>query len=239
VDGYVGEAPLTFNLPPGEHRIFFEKEGFQPQVEKISIAEGEKASLKVSLFAMPFSLFVESSPNGAEIFIDGASRGVTPQTLDVPTGKHELTLSLEGYEPTKENMEGALGQKLSISKTLLAKPSTIQFEILPARAEIHIEGREEVFAANASTELPPGDYTVVIKALGYEEKKIPVSVQKGKAESITSTLQPTQGLLLVKASSDVSVTIAEQLKSKNELQALPPRSSIDSHRGARKSAVSG
>ncbi|MDD1654986.1 MAG: PEGA domain-containing protein [Methanomicrobiales archaeon] len=43
-------------------------------------------------------LAVTSSPSGAEIFLDGVPRGVTPATLEgVPAGPHTVLLQLEGY----------------------------------------------------------------------------------------------------------------------------------------------
>ena len=44
------------------------------------------------------SLAVSSSPSGAEIYLDGISRGTTPATIsDIPIGPHTLELHLQGY----------------------------------------------------------------------------------------------------------------------------------------------
>ncbi|HQP12590.1 MAG TPA: PEGA domain-containing protein [Candidatus Omnitrophota bacterium] len=63
-------------------------------------------------------LKVESTPAGAQIFIDGNFKGKTPSRLEVSAAKHEVRLVLAGYydweaqvEP-KENSEFPLVVKL-------------------------------------------------------------------------------------------------------------------------------
>jgi serine/threonine protein kinase len=43
------------------------------------------------------ALNVESAPEGAQVFIDGALKGVTPLKLDISAGKYEVKLSLPNY----------------------------------------------------------------------------------------------------------------------------------------------
>ena len=43
---------------------------------------------------------VQSEPAGAEVTVNGESRGTTPlELLDLPLGVYELSLRLKGYEP--------------------------------------------------------------------------------------------------------------------------------------------
>lgn len=43
------------------------------------------------------SMKVESQPNGAQVFIDGAFKGTTPLSLSLPVGKHEVRLTHPEY----------------------------------------------------------------------------------------------------------------------------------------------
>ncbi len=43
------------------------------------------------------SLKVESTPDGAQVFVDGMFKGMTPLTLGLPGGKHEIRLTLMNY----------------------------------------------------------------------------------------------------------------------------------------------
>jgi len=49
---------------------------------------------------------IDSSPRGAEIFIDGVSIGVTPSSIDVDCAKViEITLERSGYTPIKKRLK--------------------------------------------------------------------------------------------------------------------------------------
>ena len=39
-------------------------------------------------------LVVNTNPGGVQVFIDGKKRGMTPLTLELPTGDHKLELTL-------------------------------------------------------------------------------------------------------------------------------------------------
>ena len=44
----------------------------------------------------PGTVAIESNPPGADIFVDGASKGVTPLTIELPPGRHDLELRRRG-----------------------------------------------------------------------------------------------------------------------------------------------
>lgn len=43
------------------------------------------------------TLNVQSMPSGAQIFVDGTRKGKAPLKLELPLGKHEVTLRLKNY----------------------------------------------------------------------------------------------------------------------------------------------
>ena len=58
--------------------------------------------LRPTSFAVP----VTTEPPGAEIFLDGASKGLTPATVQVPReGSHQLRLTLDGHQPWNAALE--------------------------------------------------------------------------------------------------------------------------------------
>ncbi|HJV48253.1 MAG TPA: serine/threonine-protein kinase [Geothrix sp.] len=60
----------------------------------------EDREIGVNLEPAPFEVAVATEPPGAEVFLDGASKGRAPQSVEIPGGgAHQLRLLLEGYEP--------------------------------------------------------------------------------------------------------------------------------------------
>jgi hypothetical protein len=60
-----------------------------------SLAQKNTASL--GDMAANTVLIIESSPPGAQIFIDGVFKGKSPLHLDLPLGKHEVRLNLPNH----------------------------------------------------------------------------------------------------------------------------------------------
>jgi len=70
-------------------------------------------------------LEVDSSPQGAKVYIDGTLRGVTPLKLDdVELGEHELRLTLHGYKDVTKNKQMREGYTETFYATLAAKSSS-------------------------------------------------------------------------------------------------------------------
>jgi hypothetical protein len=59
-----------------------------------------------------------SNPTGAEILINGTSRGNTPLRLQVPPGRHVIEIRLAGYRTWTRNMVVDPGSKPSVRATL-------------------------------------------------------------------------------------------------------------------------
>ncbi|HLZ19140.1 MAG TPA: PEGA domain-containing protein, partial [Smithellaceae bacterium] len=65
----------------------------------------QPVSPAVSLKARIAFLNVESTPPGAQIFIDGNFKGKTPSRLEVTAAKHEIRLVLTGYYEWEAQVE--------------------------------------------------------------------------------------------------------------------------------------
>jgi hypothetical protein len=59
-----------------------------------------------------------SNPTGADVFINGTSRGSTPLRLQLPPGRHVIEIRLTGYRTWMRNMVVDPGSKPSVRATL-------------------------------------------------------------------------------------------------------------------------
>jgi len=93
-----------------------------PAASKAQAEEAKKRAEEIK--AMPGKVHVESVPAGAAIQLDGklVANAATPTEIDVPAGKHELLLSIEGHEPTKREIDVAFASKQDVSVELAKKP---------------------------------------------------------------------------------------------------------------------
>jgi serine/threonine protein kinase len=93
-----GTTPITLDtLKAGLYSVRLENPKFPDWETKVTIAKGKttKIAHKFSGFG---TLIVNATPWG-RVFLDGSLIGQTPLTLDkIPTRKHEIKVSKEGYE---------------------------------------------------------------------------------------------------------------------------------------------
>ena len=93
-----GTTPITLDtLKAGLYSVRLENPKFPDWETKVTIAKGKttKIAHKFSGFG---ALIVNATPWGT-VFLDGTLIGQTPLTLDkIPTRKHEIKVSKEGYE---------------------------------------------------------------------------------------------------------------------------------------------
>lgn len=61
---------------------------------------------------------ISSSPDGADIYVDGEFRGNTPSTLKLPAGKHVFRVILSGYQDWSRAMDMSVGSDVKLSATL-------------------------------------------------------------------------------------------------------------------------
>lgn len=106
VDGKkVGVTPYVFEkIKRGNHKVEVKKERYATHVQMVTIQVGEQnddlENLTLEVEDVAYGrLSLYATPDGADIIIDGVFRGKTPQTLELSAGKHEVELSITGYNP--------------------------------------------------------------------------------------------------------------------------------------------
>jgi len=94
----LGRTPLRQVVVKGRADLLhLEKPDYVPLNYRL---KAEDKDLALRLRPAPFKIQVASEPPGAEIFLDGVSKGHAPMALDVPgEGSHQLRLHLVGYQP--------------------------------------------------------------------------------------------------------------------------------------------
>ena len=95
--------------------------GIETKVVKES--EGEKAAASKETSTPPKdtatgAIAVTSTPDGADIFVDGAFIGNAPATLKLSPGKHTIRVALSGYKEWTREITVLAGSELKLTATL-------------------------------------------------------------------------------------------------------------------------
>jgi len=101
---YIGTTNLSdIKIPPGEHRVRVEKDGYEPYSKRVIFKSGRKMSLTVFLdkkTAPKSSLYVDTHPNNAEVkFLNIGQKFY--QGIELKSGRYHVEVSADGYKTKK------------------------------------------------------------------------------------------------------------------------------------------
>ncbi|MGZ3449505.1 MAG: protein kinase domain-containing protein [Polyangiales bacterium] len=134
------------------------------------------------------SLTVKSDPPGAHIWINGEVRAeVTPATIEnLPIGKVDVKVGMEGYASKVEKVELAAGPATTRNFTLQKGVVTVQVGTTPEGATATLDGKK---VSLPTFEATPGEpHTVVITAPGYAPKTQKLSGELGETKKLDGAL---------------------------------------------------
>jgi hypothetical protein len=150
------------------------------------------------------TLAINTNPAGAQVFVDGTPRGVTPLSLPLNPGSHSLELRGDG-EPRTMAISIAPGQQLSHYVDLPKGPATfgqLQIRTEPGGAQVSVDGVPRGKAPVLVEALAPGEHAVVLESdLGTVRQS--VNVEAGVTASLVVPLSagdaPVSGWIAVTA----------------------------------------
>ncbi len=191
LDGaYKGTTPTTlYNVPIGSHTVKLAKSGYSDVSSTVTVSSGKTASVSKTLTAQTGSISVSSNPSGANVYLDGTSKGTTPITLhNVPIGSHTIKLAKSGYNDVSSTVTVGSGQTSSVSKTLTGQTGSISVSSNPSGAKIYLDGTYKGTTPKTLSNVPIGSHTVKLAQTGYSDVSKSVTVTSGKIAQVSKTL---------------------------------------------------
>src|SRR5260370_22074601 len=119
-------------------------------------------------------LSVQSDPPGASILLDGKPPQAPANTFThIPFGPHQLTATLDDYEPIKQDIEVRRGMTPQIHLQLKPTQEIAALSVLsePAGAAILLDGKPPQAPANTFTHVPFGPHQITATLDEYEPVK--------------------------------------------------------------------
>lgn len=188
---------LLEDVPFDTHTIRLSMEGYTDwQTTVVLTEEADSAGIYAGLSQSPGILEVNSTPTGADIWLNGVSTGQVTSHLfsNLPTGQHAITLTLSGYLDWDTTVTLVGGDTATINATLQAEGATgaIQVNSTPTGAWIWLDGDSTGFQTDyLLTDLAPGSYTVLLRLEGYEDYTETVTVTADDTAQVDAALVPT------------------------------------------------
>ncbi len=117
LDGKPVDAFTLVEVTPGPHTVTATADGYRPAEKQVVAADGDSKFFELELVPLSARLTIKTEPN-ARISVDGRPASAT--TLEVPAGKHLVTITRRGREPFARELSVARGQELTVQAELVA-----------------------------------------------------------------------------------------------------------------------
>lgn len=211
-EGQVGKAPFgPVQLEPGPHAVTVESERFLPFTGVVEI-EGLDLLEKFSVQLVPrwADVRIESDPPGAKIFKGDEEVGVTPATIELLEGSHEVTLSKDGFSAWDGTVvaEPNVAQQLPLI-TLDPADARLIVNTIPRGANVTVNGRYRGQSPITLSLAPEVDYDIGLSKAGYGVTRRSLRLESNASESITVDLSARLGTVTVNVSPDDSTVYVD------------------------------
>ncbi len=121
-DKQSGQTPMTLPLKPGKYNVVLRLQGYDAYSGSVQVGDDGQAKVEAALHQKNGRVAwaqVESTPAGAEIWMDGVSTGQrTPARVEISSGIHNIALKLEGFRASRSAVQASEGGTVNVSASL-------------------------------------------------------------------------------------------------------------------------
>ncbi len=150
------------------------------------------------------SIYVQSSPANAMVYIDGTYYGRTPQSITgLSTGSHSVLVQKSGYEDwsTTTSVSGGGTTTVYATLTSVEKYGSISVRSTPSGASVYLDGNYQGTTPMTISGVVKGGHMVELEKSGYYEWSGQVTVYAGQTTSVSQILNqipnPSTGTISV------------------------------------------
>ena len=182
-----GTRSWSGDLESGSYKIECKMENHEPTAVKKEITSQMNGDVIHLNAPRPIygSLIVESTPDMAELFIDGKSYGETPKLIpEILIGQHDLRLSKKGYGDYTTQITIKKGERSQVDATL-SNGKEIRFTCNVNNALLEIDG-QQVGSASGTYMLTYGQHSLKATADNFVEYTTTLTItENSSSHSIT------------------------------------------------------
>jgi hypothetical protein len=242
LDGILkGETPIMLSdSASGSHTLLVKRSGYDEWRSTVVVPEaGTKtisAILRQNDVDLSRGISVFSTPSGADVFLDGLKKGVTPVTLNnIVAGIHVLEIGYPGYTSWKSTVDVPETEIKEISINLTPKPGSspgwITVSSNPCNALVTLDGMYVgQTPANSSLNLDtitPGEHAIGLALSGYKPYSTNTTVSPNLISAVNVTLIPVSGPLAKGALSVTSDPAGATISVDNTSLGISPLTAND------------
>lgn len=193
-----GTTPVTlFDIAPGRHHLKLRLPGYVERDRFFNTSEGPSIEKSAVLQEVKGLLLVKTEPAGANVVIDGASRGQTPLLITDLAAKDTYALRLRkaGYLEQSLTLKFNGREPKVIEEKLVLDSGVINVVSDPPGAAVTVNGIPRGKAPVLVKGIPKGTASVKLVMEGFSDEVRELAMRAGDQQTLSVALQPLPGTL--------------------------------------------
>ncbi len=205
----------NFLALPFRYTLRAEKEGYQPLVAEIDLADRSKGEFMFEMKPLPGIIDFQTRPReGVDISIDSISIGLTPlSSVEIEAGRHLLQAALERYRPfQQEILVQGRGVHQLFRISLEPAWGYVQLDTEPSGASVIVDGNETGALTPCELEIMEGAHELAFSIKKYLPGKIRIDVRAGEhVQAHKVILEPAPARLVIQGSPEGALVAVDRL----------------------------
>ena len=200
----IGRTPVFVpDAKLGPHKIELQLPGHAIKELRFDVKSQRPEKLSVAMVSVLGSVKVRSQPGGAEIFLDGVSRGRTPPDgmeplviPDVKEGEHQIVARKPGYNDLRHDFQLMPKEPKFITLPgMVELPGQVEVTTDPTGAKVFVNGEWRGKSPYLLKDQKAGVIMVRVELEGYDAVSQEVTVSPGITKKVGINLAANLGTL--------------------------------------------
>jgi len=192
-----GRAPVNdLMLSSGTHILVTRKELYHDYEQIFEVHDEEIKNLDVRMDAAFGHLEISSMPEeGAEVFVDGQKKGVTPFVLTpCPSGDYLIEVRKQHYNPVTESV--TITDNSTVRRTIILTSNVGTIDIDADGGTIFLNDKK-VGTSTYTKKLSPGKYTVRVEKPNHYPVTKDIIISIGDIKKVSISLESILGSMSI------------------------------------------
>ncbi len=180
-DQQVGTTPLVLSpVVPGTHVIQISLPGWEVWKGSTTAVRGSTTQVIANMAHAAYSLVVTSTPPGATVGLDGATKGITPLTVaGLKPRNYSLVVSLKGYATISRTVDLSDATESTQDFSLVKAFGKLSIMSDPTGAQVFMDGKPYGVTPLKIDSFPVGNYALTLKLDGSKDITDVLAVKEG------------------------------------------------------------
>ncbi len=150
-----------------------------------------------TMFSNEGVLSVESSPDGASVYVDSALIGQTPFKKAFSHGTYDVKVVLSGFQTYARRISVEKNQTAMIQAKLSKEYGNVKISSTPSGATVYLDGLRQGQVTPFDVQLSPGKYVVKVEKEHFYTYEEDIVIEASKVQNVDADLVRQIGKIVI------------------------------------------